>query len=233
VGIRAVILDVDGTLIQSNEAHARAFVQAGKELGYEVDFQQVVRLIGMGSDKLIPRIFGVEKESEEGKRIDERKGEIFKRDLLPGLSATPGARDLLVHLRGEGYTLVIATSASPDDLELLLEQAGIQDLLSDDMAASPAQVNESKPAPDVVHAALEKAACTPDEAVMIGDTPYDVEAASSAGVPIIAVRSGGWSDSDLHGAVAIFDDPAELNGAILKGGEDFLTGLTRLTGLTD
>lgn len=214
MGIRAVILDVDGTLIQSNQAHARAFVRAGEQLGHPVEFAQVLRLIGMGSDKLIPRAFGVEKESEEGKRIDERKGEIFKRDLLPGLVATPGARDLLLRLRHDGYTLVIATSASPDDLELLLEQAGIQDLISDDVAASPAQVDESKPAPDVVHAALEKAASPPDQALMIGDTPYDVEAASRAGVPIIALRCGGWTDPDLHGAAAVFDDPADLKRAI-------------------
>jgi HAD superfamily hydrolase (TIGR01509 family) len=221
VGIRAVILDVDGTLVESNEAHARAFVRAGDQLGYPVDFEQVLRLIGMGSDKLIPRTFGVEKESQEGKRIDEVKGEIFRRDLLPGLKPTPGARDLVVQLRRDGYTLVIATSASPDDLELLLEQAGIQDLLTDEMAASPAQVDESKPAPDVVHAALEKAACPPNEAVMIGDTPYDVEAASRAGVPIIALRCGGWTDPDLRGAAAIFDDPADFKRAISEGSFSF------------
>ncbi len=209
-GIRAVILDIDGTLIRSNDAHASAFVEAGAELGYEVSHDEVLRRIGMGSDRLIPEVFGVEKESEEGKRIEARKGEIFAERYLPGLRPTPGARDLLVRLRRDGLTLAVATSASPDDLEKLLDRAGVADLVPRGKSASPAEVDESKPAPDVVHAALGKAGCAPGEAIMIGDTPYDVEAAGRAGVAILAVRSGGWSDRDLEGAAAIFDDPADL-----------------------
>jgi HAD superfamily hydrolase (TIGR01509 family) len=209
-GVRAVILDIDGTLIQSNDAHASAFVEAGAELGYEVSHEEVLRRIGMGSDKLIPQVFGVEKESEEGKRIEARKAEIFADRYLPGLHPTPGARDLLVRLRRDGLTLAVATSASPDDLEKLLDRAGVADLIPREKSASPEEVDESKPAPDVVQAALRKAGCAPGEAIMIGDTPYDVEAAGRAGVAILAVRSGGWRDRDLEGAAAIFDDPADL-----------------------
>jgi len=209
-GVRAVILDIDGTLIRSNDAHASAFVEAGAELGYRVSHDEVLRRIGMGSDKLIPQVFGVEKESEEGKRIEERKAEIFAERYLPGLRPTPGARDLLVRLRRDGLTLAVATSASPDDLEKLLDRAGVADLVPREKSASPAEVDESKPAPDVVHAALRKAGCAPGEAIMIGDTPYDVEAAGRAGVAILAVRSGGWSDRDLEGAAAIFDDPGDI-----------------------
>jgi HAD superfamily hydrolase (TIGR01509 family) len=209
-GVRAVILDIDGTLIRSNDAHASAFVEAGAEYGYEVSHDEVLRRIGMGSDKLIPQVFGVEKESEEGKRIEERKAEIFADRYLPGLRPTPGARDLLVRLRRDGLTLAVATSASPDDLEKLLDRAGVADLIPREKSASPEEVDESKPAPDVVEAALRKAGCAPGEAIMIGDTPYDVEAAGRAGVAILAVRCGGWSDRDLEGAAAIFDDPADL-----------------------
>jgi HAD superfamily hydrolase (TIGR01509 family) len=209
-GVRAVILDIDGTLIRSNEAHASAFVEAGAELGYDVDHDEVLRRIGMGSDKLVPQVFGVEKESEEGKRIEERKSEIFAKRYLPGLQPTPGARDLLVRLRRDGLTLAVATSASPDDLEKLLDRAGVADLIPREKSASPEEVEQSKPAPDVVHAALRKSGCAPGEAIMIGDTPYDVEAAGRAGVAIFAVRCGGWGDRDLAGAAAIFDDPADL-----------------------
>ncbi len=206
--LRAVILDVDGTLIASNDAHARAYVDAGKELGYDIDFEKVRRLIGMGGDKLLPRAVGLEEDSEEGKRITERKKEIFHERYLPTLEPTPGARQLLDRLRDDAVKLVVATSAKEDEMKGLLEQAGIQDLIQD--ATSSSDAEESKPDPDIVQAALDQAGFPTDRVVMIGDTPYDVEAATRAGVGIIAVRSGGWADEDLRGALVIYDHPADL-----------------------
>ncbi|MDQ3388419.1 MAG: HAD family hydrolase [Gemmatimonadota bacterium] len=207
--LRAVILDVDGTLILSNDAHAQAFVDAALELGIERgSFKEVRRLIGMGSDKLIPRVFGFRDDSAEGEALSERKGEIFRSRYLPELRPAPGARALLERLRGDGLRLVVATSASEEDLEGLLERVGVPDLIEGSSSAS--EVENSKPAPDVVEAALGEAGCPPEAAVMLGDTPYDVEAAGRAGVRIIGVRCGGWGDEDLRGAVAIFDDPADL-----------------------
>jgi HAD superfamily hydrolase (TIGR01509 family) len=206
--IRAVILDVDGTLLLSNDAHARAFVDAGKELEIEVDFEKVRRLIGKGGDKLIPEAFGFDKESEQGERLDERKKEIFTERYLPRLEPTPGARQLLHRLRDDGIKLVVATSAAGDEMGGLLEQAGIDDLIQD--ATSSSDAAESKPEPDIVEAALAKAGFPAEQVVMIGDTPYDVEAATRAGVRIIGVRTGGWDDGDLHGAIAVYDDPRQL-----------------------
>lgn len=207
--VRAVILDVDGTLIHSNDAHAQAFLDAAKELGLEVPpFEEVRRRIGMGGDKLIPEVWGFEKESPEGERLDGRKGEIFRGRYLPELEPTRGARSLLHRLRDDGVKLVVATSASKEDLQGLLERVGVQDLIQD--ATSASEVEESKPDPDVVQAALEDAGLPADEVMMLGDTPYDVEAATRAGVRIVAVRSGGWGDADLEGAVAIYDHPADL-----------------------
>lgn len=206
--IRAVILDVDGTLISSNEAHAQAFVDAGAEMGIDVDFEKVLRLIGKGGDKLIPEAFGFAKESEQGERLDERKKEIFRERYLPRLEPTPGARQLLHRLRDDGIKLVVATSAAGDEVGGLLEQAGVDDLVQE--ATSSSDAEESKPDPDIVEAALEKAGFPPEQVVMIGDTPYDVEAAKRAGVRIVAVRTGGWSDGDLDGAVAVYEDPAAL-----------------------
>jgi HAD superfamily hydrolase (TIGR01509 family) len=207
---QAVILDIDGTLLRSNDAHTEAFVRAGRETGHEVDFDEVRWLIGMGSDKLVPRVFGFEAESPEGKALLERKGKIFRDDLLPGLEPTPGARELLERLKAEGLTLTVATSASEDDLKGLLERAGVADLLEERKSTSASEVEETKPDPDVVEAALEKAGCPPEAAVMIGDTPFDVEAATRAGVRILAVRTGGWRDADLAGALGIYDDPADV-----------------------
>lgn len=208
-GVRAVILDVDGTLVYSNDAHAQAFVDAAGELGHEgVRFEEVRPLIGMGGDKLIPRVFGVEKETPEGKEISKRKGEIFRERYLPELQPTPGARELLERMRADGLRLVVATSAQKKDLQGLLERAGVEELIQASTSAS--EVEESKPDPDVVNAALEDAGAPAERVVMLGDTPYDVEAAKRAGVRLVAVRCGGWGDEDLRGAVAIYDDPADL-----------------------
>ena len=206
--LEAVILDVDGTLILSNDAHAQAFVDAGAELGHDVRFEAVRRLIGKGGDKLIPEVFGFSKESSDGRRLSDRKGEIFRERYLPRLEAAPGSRALLERLAADGLALVVATSADEADLKGLLDRAGVADLVGDSTSAS--EVEESKPDPDVVEQALEKSGADADRVVMLGDTPYDVEAATRAGVAIIAVRCGGWSDDELRGAIAVYDDPADL-----------------------
>lgn len=204
---KAALLDVDGTLLNSNDAHARAFEEAMRENGFAVEYDSVRRLIGMGSDKLLPAAIGVESESEVGRRIAKRKGAIFKQ-LLPELKPTPGARQLVEKLRNGGLTLVVASSAGRDEIKLLLKQAGVADLIDDETTADDAE--ESKPEPDIILAALRKANARSHDAVMIGDTPYDVEAARRAGVDIIALRCGGWSDDELVGAIAFHDHPLAL-----------------------
>lgn len=204
----AVILDVDGTLIASNDAHASAYVDAARELGREMSFEKTRRAIGMGGDKLLPEVLGIEEDSAEGERITKRKKEIFSERYLPELQPTPGARALLHRLRDDAVKLVVASSASEDELGPLLERAGVQDLIQDTTSSDDAE--ESKPDPDIVHAALRGAGSPALRVVMIGDTPYDVEAATRAGVRIIALRSGGWDDDSLRGAMAIYDHPADL-----------------------
>lgn len=217
--VRAVILDIDGTLIDSNRAHAQAFVDAADELGITAPpVEEVLRLIGKGGDRLIPEAFGFEQDDPIGERLEERKGNIFRSRYLQELVPTPGARTLLERLRDDGYSLVVATSATPDDVEHLLERAGVADLVEG--ATSGDDVGESKPAPHVVEAALKEAGVEPDQAVMLGDTPYDVESAGRAGVAILAMRTGGWDDEALSGAAAVYDHPADL----LERYEDSLLG---------
>lgn len=207
--ISAVLLDIDGTLIYSNDQHARAFVLAAEELGMKVPtFEKVRGLIGMGGDKLIPKAFGFEAESEEGRKLDERKGQIFRQRLSGELRPTPGARELVERLRSDGLRLIVATSANEEDLQLLLGKVGVSDLIDD--CTSSDDVEESKPDPDLVHEALRVAGVGAANAIMIGDTPYDVEACNRAGVGIVAVRTGGWEDSDLAGALRIYDSPADI-----------------------
>jgi HAD superfamily hydrolase (TIGR01509 family) len=205
---KAVLFDIDGTLVDSNDAHAHAWVEAFGESGVHVEFHEVRRSIGMGGDKLMPAVSGVSEDSASGQRISKRRGEIFKAKYLPDLRPFAGARDLVAEVKARGLTAVAASSAKRDELERLLQIAGARELL--DEATSSDEAEESKPEPDIVHAALAKARARPEEALLIGDTPYDVEAASRAGVAVIAVRCGGWTDRDLRGAIAIYDGPWEL-----------------------
>ncbi|GAC1318496.1 MAG: HAD family hydrolase [Chloroflexota bacterium] len=206
--IEAVILDVDGTLVDSNDAHARAWCDVLREAGYNVSVEHVRRLIGMGSDKLLPRAAGVEKDSPEGERLSKRRKALFEEKYLARLKPTPGARDLLERFRSDGLTLIVASSAEKEELSALLDIVGAPELV--DETTSSSDVSHSKPDPDIVEAAVQKFGGPRAHAVMLGDTPYDVDAAAGAGVGIIAVRCGGWSDADLHGALAIYDDPADV-----------------------
>jgi HAD superfamily hydrolase (TIGR01509 family) len=206
--LEAVLLDIDGTLVDSNDAHALAWVDALAEAGREVAFERVRRLIGKGGDKLLPELTGIEKESARGKEIEQRRNEIFHEKYLPKLRPFPGAKALLERMHRQGLRLVAATSARGDEMEALLEKTGARDLFF--QATSSSEADRSKPDPDIVHAALRKADCSPSAAIMLGDTPYDVQAARKAGVRVVAMRSGGWSDDELRGAVAIYDGPQSL-----------------------
>ena len=206
--LHTVLLDIDGTLIDSNDAHARAWVTSLAAHGYVVRFEQVRPLIGMGGDKLLPQLTGLDPESGEATRIGVTRGENFAREL-PSLRATPGARQLLEHVTSLGLELVVATSAKADEVDSLLEQAGVADLIT--AASSADDAGRSKPDPDIVLAALRTVRRPASHSVMIGDTPYDIEAAARARVPAIALRcGGGWDDAALAGAAAIFDHPADL-----------------------
>ncbi len=205
---KAVILDIDGTMIDSNDAHAQAWVDTCAEFGYDIKFDDVRWLIGMGGDRVLPKLTGLQEDSAEGKKILERRGEIFRTRYLPKLRPFPGARELLERITADGYKIVVATSASEEDLEALLKQANIADLI--DHSANSDDADSSKPAPDIIEAALKRGGVGPGEAIMLGDTPYDVAAAQRAGIPTIALLTGGWTADELRGALAIYEDPAAL-----------------------
>ena len=206
--VRGVILDVDGTLVDSNDAHANAWVEAFAEAGITVAFSKIRRLIGMGGDKLVPAACGIEEDSPEGEKVSKCRGEIFKERYLPTLQAFPGAPDLLQRMHQDGLKLVVASSAKPDELKTLPRICGgdkvIESTTSSDDAA------QSKPDPDIVLAAIEKIKLPHSELLMLGDTPYDIEAGRKAGIHIVALRCGGWSDANLGNSLAVYDSPADL-----------------------
>jgi HAD superfamily hydrolase (TIGR01509 family) len=206
--ISAILFDIDGTLVDSNDAHAHAWVKAFAESGISVSFDDVRWKIGMGGDKLMPAVSGIEDDTREGKRISERRSEIFTREYLPHLQPFPGASELVAACKRRGFTVVAASSAQKGELRKLLEIANTLSLLDDYTSSDDA--DESKPAPDIIEAALKQAKATASRALMIGDTPYDIEAAQRAGVAAIAFRCGGWSDKDLTGTRAIYNGPWDL-----------------------
>jgi HAD superfamily hydrolase (TIGR01509 family) len=205
---RAAIFDIDGTLVNSNDAHASAWVDALAERGRRVSFEHVRPLIGMGSDKLLPRVAGISADSDDGRLIADLRSQIFRDRYLPTLEPTRGALQLLEQLRDERLTLVVATSAQKEEVDGLLQVAGAQKLFA--AATTSDDADRSKPDPDIVQAAIDRSGCGRDETIMVGDTPYDIEAALRSGIPIVALRCGGWSDEALGKAVAIYDDPADL-----------------------
>jgi phosphoglycolate phosphatase-like HAD superfamily hydrolase len=206
--MKTVILDIDGTLVDSNDAHAHAWVAAFADAGITVDYDKVRRSIGMGGDKLMPAVAGIESDSAQGRRISKRRGEIFTDTYLPALRPFPSVRELMERFIADGYGLAVATSAKEQELQPLLERAGIADLIPHRTSSDDA--DNSKPEPDIVEAALEKCGCQPAEALMLGDTPYDIEAATGAGVRIVGLESGGWSREDLGRAVAVYKDATDL-----------------------
>ena len=210
VEIQAVLLDVDGTLIDSNEAHAKAWADILRAADWpEVTWQEILPLIGMGGDKLLPAVTGVKIDSPRGKKLASERSEHFLVAYAPTIRAFPKTRELLETFRDRGLKRVIATSAGEDELGALLDRAGVADLITRETTSDDAK-GKSKPDPNIIIAALAKAQAAPDEAIMIGDTPYDIEAAAAAGVRTIALRSGGWGDRALGAAAAIYADPAEL-----------------------
>ena len=205
---KAVLFDIDGTLVDSNDAHAHAWVRAFSEAGVRAAFEAVRCAIGMGGDKLMPAVAGIEEESALGQRISKRRQEMFKTEYLPHLEPFRDAGTLVRACESLGMKAVAASSAKRDELEALLKIADASSLLGDSTSADDAE--KSKPDPDIVHAALQKAGADARDAVMIGDTPYDIEAATRAGVTVIAFRCGGWNDASLRGAIAIYDGPWDL-----------------------
>jgi HAD superfamily hydrolase (TIGR01509 family) len=207
---RIAVLDVDGTLVDSNYQHAMAWYRALRSLGETFPIWRIHRLIGMGGDKLLTELAGAEVEARIGDEARERQGKEVDA-LLDEIAPLPGARDLLVAIRERGHRLVLASSGQQRHVDFALDLLDARDLA--EVWTSSADADATKPAPDLLQAALAKLGVPQDApSVMIGDTPFDVAAAKKAGMPAIVVRSGGFGDDELReaGAIAIYDTPADL-----------------------
>ena len=208
MSIDTVVLDVDGTLVDSVYARTIAWKAAFREVGVEVPSHRIHRAIGMGSDRVVAHLAGDAAEQGVGDEVRRRHHEYFER-LIPEISATEGAGDLLALLRASGFHVVVASSGDPALTSRLLELVdGGPGLVHRIVWGSPTV--RSKPAPDLFQAAVESVGGT--DAVVIGDSVWDTRAAQAAGLPCLAVRTGGFDDAELmaNGATAVYENPAEL-----------------------
>jgi HAD superfamily hydrolase (TIGR01509 family) len=208
------VLDVDGTLVDSNYQHALAWYRALRAVGETFPIWRLHRLIGMGGDQLVLSLGGEDLEERVGEEARKRQGEEVDK-LIDEIAPLPGARDLLLAIKERGHRLVLASSGKQRHVDFaldLLDARGIADAWT-----SSADAEETKPAPDLLQVALKKLDAPQDaSSVMIGDSVWDVEAAKNAGMPAIAVRSGGFGDEELRdaGAVGIYDTPGDLAKAL-------------------
>lgn len=207
----AVIFDVDGTLIDSVDFHARAWVDAFAAFGHPVAFDKVRRQIGKGGDQLMPEFLSHEQIEQTGSALETHRGALLKERYLPQFRVFPKVRELLQRVLADGTEVALGSSAKEDELAEYKKIAGIDDLIDTETSSDDAE--RSKPCPDIFEAAIAKLGIADlSRILVVGDTPYDAEAALKAGLRTVGLRCGGWSEGELRGAgcVAVFADPADL-----------------------
>jgi len=212
-GGRAVLFDVDGTLVDTSYLHAVTWWEALRQAGHVVPMARVHRAVGLGTGQLLERLLGGKRDKDQDTALSEAHTALYA-SYWPSLQPLPGAARLLRACAERGWTVVLATSAKADELEALRKALGADDAVTDAVHAE--EVDTAKPAPDLVEQALAKAGTPPDRAVFVGDTPWDVRAAHRAGVRCLGVLTGGVSRAELleAGAEAVYRDPAELADTI-------------------
>ena len=209
--IKAVIFDVDGTLIDSVDLHAQAWKETFKQHGKDIPYEQLRHQMGKGGDQLMPVFFSRDEVEELGDQMEKYRSKLFKREYLSRVRAFPDVRELFLRILADGKTIALATSAKEEELAVYKEIANISDLVNEETSADDAE--KSKPHPDIFKAALEKLGdVKPTEALVVGDTPYDAEAAIKLSLRTIGLLSGGFREDELlsAGANLIFQDPSDL-----------------------
>jgi HAD superfamily hydrolase (TIGR01549 family) len=209
--VKAVIFDVDGTLVDSVDLHAQAWQDAFREFGHEIAFEDLRSQIGKGGDQLLP-VFLNEKELEaEGKELESYRSQVFKERYLSKVQRFPEVRELFERLRAGGVRTALASSAKGDELEHYKSLAQISDLTQEQTSSDDAE--KSKPHPDIFEAAMARLRdVRAEDVVVVGDTPYDAEAANKAGIRAVGLLCGGWPEDALRqaGCVAVYKDCADL-----------------------
>ena len=211
MAVEAALLDVDGTLIDSNYHHTLAWYRAFRKHGIRLPIWRIHRAIGMGGDQLVPALVGEQVDKDKGDEIRQTRDPLYK-ELIDEVQPFQGAHELIADLKERGLRVVLASSSPEDELDHYVGLLDARDLA--DAWTTKDDVEKTKPAPDLVRAALDKAGT--DSALMVGDTRWDIEAAGKAGIETVALMTGGWSKQELReaGAVAILESVEELRGRL-------------------
>jgi HAD superfamily hydrolase (TIGR01549 family) len=208
--IEAVIFDVDGTLVDSVDFHAESWERAFARHGHDIAFAALRAQIGKGGDQLMPVFLDEAELKRVGPAIEKERGAIFRADYIGRVKGFPGCGDLFRALRERGLRIALASSSKAPELKVYKAAAGVDGLT--DVETSSDDAEKSKPHPDIFEAALARLEVGPDRVVVVGDTPYDAEAARKAGVASIGVLCGGFAEADIRaaGAARVYRDPADL-----------------------
>ena len=217
---RAAIFDIDGTLVDSVDLHASAWQDAFAKFGHHVTFEQARSQIGKGGDQLLPVFLSEAEQQDHGEAMETWRGERFREHYLPMVRPFSAVPDLLARVRAAGLKVAVASSAKQNELEKYLQIAGIAQLV--DVQTSSEDAEKSKPSPDIFQVALKKLGIDATDAVAIGDTPYDAQAAGKAGMRTIGMLCGGFTEADLRagGCSQVYPGP----GALLACFGDSLLG---------
>ncbi len=207
---KAVLCDVDGTLLDSNALHAECWRRALAHFGIQVGFEAVVKQIGKGGENLLPCFVAEDKLQALEHELKAFRKQLFHREYIDRVVPFCDARRLLERMRQQGLRIAVATSSEKSDLEAFKTVLKIHDLVEEDLTADDAE--KSKPDPDIFEASLKALEISANEALALGDTPWDIEAAKKAGVATVAVQSGGWTREQLQeaGAIAVYVDVSDI-----------------------
>lgn len=209
--LRAAIFDVDGTLVDSVDLHAKCWQEAFARFGFQLPFQKIRSQIGKGGDQLLPYFLKPQELEEHGEALDGLRSELFREEYLEQVKPFPKVRELFERIRADGRRIALASSGKAEEIEHYVKLCNIDDVV--DIRTTSDDSEKSKPHPDIFQAAMDKLGIeAPREAVVIGDSPFDAEAAGRVSIPTIAVLCGGFSTDDLKkaGARWFFKHPAEL-----------------------
>ncbi len=211
--LRAILFDVDGTLVDSTEAHVEAWVECFRERGHEITAKRIRPEIGRGGELLVREILGRDAPKLDVEQLPERESEVFLRIASERrLQLLPGAKRLLETVRARGLRCALASSSSDEQLDALFTSAGIDLRTLGDATTDATDVRHAKPEPDLLHAAAGKIGIAVEHCVYVGDSPHDLLAAELAGMPSIGIAGGAWTREELveRGASSAWRDPAEL-----------------------
>lgn len=209
---KAILFDIDGTLLDSVDLHAKAWQEAFQHFGHDIPFDQIRQQIGKGGDQIVPMFLSGEELEENQKKLEDFRSSLFKKKYLPLVKPFPAVRELFQKIKNNGQQIGLASSAKGDELQTYEKIANIQDLV--EVETSSANAKHSKPNPDIFEAAYDRlqGVVSKQDVVVVGDTPHDAKAAKRAGLKIVGVLCGGFPEAELKdaGCIAVYADPADL-----------------------